>query len=84
MIIQHDGNAIEVLVCLDVAGDISLAVYDGEQRLACDLPPMTPFEASMLARDLNRAAEKTAPLTDDHRAKARELLARQQPTKTER
>lgn len=68
--VHHDGKNLDVEVRVDVDGRISFAVRDGDNRLSYEMPSMTPFEASMLARDLNRAANKIA---DTH------MLARVNP-----
>jgi hypothetical protein len=55
--VHDDGKDIDVCVEVDPNGFLYLKAYDGETRVH-DFPKMTPFEASMLARELSRAAEK--------------------------
>lgn len=55
--IQDDGRDIDVQIEIDVSGYLYLKAYDGDVRVS-ELPKMTPFEASMIARELSRAAER--------------------------
>lgn len=56
----HDGGKdISVEVHLDTHGFILLKAIDDETGVELPaMPRMTPFEAGMLARDLQRASEK--------------------------
>jgi hypothetical protein len=54
--IQHDGKDTDVCVEIDPFGFVFLKAYRDDRCIA-ELPPMTPFEAGRIARDLVRAAD---------------------------